>query len=108
MDDETKPYNFGEKGWRTLKLQAANWQKINIPEGNDYYYCTNVYEKIKDFGNAFGQAHRACKKIFDLRYRKMKDKYSEKEMIEQQGKILILIGTSEAVPERYTENLQQI
>ena len=48
LDGERKPYNFGEAGWRTLKLQGANWQK------NDYYYCTNVYEKIKDFGNTFG------------------------------------------------------
>ena len=66
MDDERKPYKFDKKGWRTLKLQGANCQKINIPEGNDYYYCTNVYEKMKDAGNVFGPGHRACKKIFDL------------------------------------------
>ena len=28
LDDERKPYNFGEKKWKTLKLQARNWQKI--------------------------------------------------------------------------------
>ena len=73
MDDKKKNKkktnlcNFGEKGSRTLKLQAANWQKNNIPEGNNCYYCTEVYEKIKDFDNALGQVHRACKKIFDLR-----------------------------------------
>ena len=60
--------------------------QINISKGNDYYYCTNVYEKIKYFGNAFGQAHRACKKIFNLRYTKIKDKYGKKEMLERQGK----------------------
>ena len=37
-----------------------------------------MYEKIKDFGNAFGQAHRACKKIFDLRHTKTKEKHGEK------------------------------
>ena len=73
LDDEREPSSFGEKGWRTLKLQGANWQKNDITEGNDYYYCTNVYEKVKDLGNAFGQANRACKKIFDLRCMKIKD-----------------------------------
>ena len=68
-----------------MKLQAANWQKNNFPEENDYYYCANVYEKTNDFGNAFGQAHRACKKMLDLRYTKIKDKYSEKDLLEQQG-----------------------
>ena len=53
LGGKRNPYNFGEKGWRALKSQAANWRKINIPEGSDYYYCTNVYEKIKNFGNAF-------------------------------------------------------
>ena len=77
-----------KKGWRTLKLQAANLQKVNIPEESDDYYCTKVYEKIKDFGNAFGRAHRACKKMFDLRYMKIKEKYGEKETLEQQGKFL--------------------
>ena len=24
LDDESKPYNFGKRGWRTLKLQGAN------------------------------------------------------------------------------------
>ena len=43
-------------------------------------------KKNKDFGNAFGQAHRACEKIFDLRCTKIKDKYGEKELLEQQGK----------------------
>ena len=81
MDDERKPYNFGEKGWRALKLQAANWQKNNIPEGNEYYYWTKMYEKTKDFGNTFGQAHKACKKIFDLRYTKIKDKYGENKFL---------------------------
>ena len=47
-----------------------------------------MYEKINDFGNAFGQVHRACKKIFDLWYTKIKDKYGEKETLEQQGKLL--------------------
>ena len=61
----------GEEHWY-YKLQ------INISKGNDYCYCTNVYEKIKDSGNAFGQAHRACKKI--------KDKYGKKEMLERQDK----------------------
>ena len=88
LDEERKPYNFGEKGWRRLKLQATNWQKISIPERNDYYHCTKVYEKIKDFGNAFGQAYRACKKIFDLQYTKIKHRYGEKETLEQQGKFL--------------------
>ena len=46
FDDKRKSYDFGENEWRTLKLQAANWQKVNIPERNKYYYCTNVYEKI--------------------------------------------------------------
>ena len=32
LDDERKPYNFGKKGWRTLKLQSANWQKIIFPK----------------------------------------------------------------------------
>ena len=66
LDGERKPSNFGEKGSRTLKLQCTKWQKIYIPKKSDYYYCTKVYEKIKDFGNAFAQAQRACKKIFDL------------------------------------------
>ena len=44
--------------------------------------------KINDFGNAFGQVHRACKKIFDILYTKIKDKYGEKETLEQQGKLL--------------------
>ena len=64
-----------------MKKGGEHWnykQQINIRKGNDYYYCTNVYEKIKDFGNAFGQAHRACKKIFDLRYTKTKEKHGEK------------------------------
>ena len=55
----------------------------NISEGNDYYYCTNVCEKIKDFGNAFGQAHRTCNEIFVLPYTKIKDKYGQKEVLEQ-------------------------
>ena len=46
-----------------------------------------MYEKIKDYGYAFGQAHRAYKKILDLRYTKIKDKYDEKEISEQQGKL---------------------
>ena len=49
LDDERKPYNSGEKGWKTLKLHDVNWQKNNIPDGNDYYNCTNVHKKIKDF-----------------------------------------------------------
>ena len=61
--------------------------KITIPRGTDYYYCTNVYEKIKDFGYAFGQADGAYKKIFDLWYTKIKDKYGEKETLERQGKL---------------------
>ena len=76
-----------KKVGRILKLQAANWQKRNnISKVNDYYYCTNVYEKIKDFGNAFGQAHRTCNKIFVLPYTKIKDKYGQKEVLEQQSK----------------------
>ena len=63
----------------TLKLQGANWKNNNIPEKNDYYYCTNVYEKI----NPFGQAHRACQKIFDLRCTKIKVEQGEKEILEQ-------------------------
>ena len=78
LGGKRNPYNFGEKGWRALKSQAANWRKINIPEGSDYYYCTNVYEEIKNFGNAFGQAHRAFKKLFHLWHTKIKDKYGEK------------------------------
>ena len=39
-----------------------------------------MYEKTKDFGSTFGQAHKACKKIFDLQYTKIKDKYGEKEL----------------------------
>ena len=71
-----------------MKLQAANWQKKNnISEVNYYYYCTNVYEKIKDFGNSFGQAHRSIRTV---------------------KQILILIGTSEAAPQKCTENMQQI
>ena len=45
LDEKKRPYNFDENGWRKLKLQATNWQKNNIPEGNDYSCCTNVYEK---------------------------------------------------------------
>ena len=36
-------------------------------------------KKLRIFGNAFGQAHRACKKIFDLRYTKIKDKCGGKK-----------------------------
>ena len=34
--------------------------------------------RIFSFGNAFGLAHKACKKIFDLWYTEIKDKYGEK------------------------------
>ena len=47
-----------------------------------------VYEEFKDFDNAFGQAHRTCKRTFDFRYAKIKDKYGEEEILEQQGKFL--------------------
>ena len=47
-----------------------------------------VYEEFKDFDNAFGQAHRTCKRTFDFRYTKIKDKYGEEEILELQGKFL--------------------
>ena len=46
-----------------------------------------MYEKIKDFGNSFGQTHRSIRTV---------------------KQILILIGTSEAAPQKCTENMQQI
>ena len=69
MDDKKKTHTILVK-----KVGGANWQKNYISEGNDCYYCTEVHEKIKDFGNALGQVHRACKNIFDLRCTKIKDK----------------------------------
>lgn len=69
-----------------LGTQDANWQKVNICEWNDYYYCAYVCQKIKDFGNACGQAHWACKKTFNLWYTKIKDEYGEKDVLERKGK----------------------
>ena len=35
--------------------------------------------KINDFGNAFGQVHRTCKKIFDFDTRKSKTNMAKKK-----------------------------
>ena len=44
-----------------IEIIRCQLAKNNISEGNDYYcYYYYVYEKIKDFGNVFGQAHSAC------------------------------------------------
>ena len=88
LDDEKKPYTFGEKWWRTLKLQGANCQNMISPREIIIATAQKVYEEFKDFDNAFGQVHRACKKTFDLRYTKITDKYGEEEILEQQGKFL--------------------
>ena len=76
MDNGRKLYNFGGKVWKASKLQAANSQKINIPRGHDYYCCTNVYEKIKDFGYAFGQ--ELIKKYLTFNIQKLKTNMAKK------------------------------
>ena len=65
-----------EKCEKHQKLQAANSQKINIPRGHDYYYCTNVYEKIKDFGYAFDQ--ELIKKYLTFNTQKSKTNMAKK------------------------------
>ena len=71
-----------------MKLQGANWQNMISPKEIIIATAQKVYEEFKDFDHAFGQVHRACKKTFDLRYTKIKDKYGEEEILEQQGKFL--------------------
>ena len=46
LEEERKPCISGEKGLKTLTLKAAYCHKIKIPEGNDYYYCTNVWQRL--------------------------------------------------------------
>ena len=83
FSDKEKAYNFGEGGWENFKSKAKKWQTLDIPEDNEYFIYTTVYETISNFNKTFGKSHRNCKKAFDLRYQKIKEKYGEKVIVEQ-------------------------
>ena len=102
LDNERKPCKFGEKGLRTLKLQGANWKKI------EYYFCTNVYEKINILVMHLVKHKEFVRKYLTFDARTSKTNKAKKKYSNSKGQILILIliGASEAVLQYCTENMQ--
>ena len=77
LKNKDKVLKLTNTGWEKFKEQGKQWKGLNITEDNEYYYFTNVYDKIHNSQNSFGKLHRDCKGKFFLRYQKSKEKYGE-------------------------------
>ena len=65
------------EGWPNLKEKAKLWGKINIPPTDKYYGFRNLYAKVSNMDNPFGQRHSKCRIDFSSKRGNYLNKYGE-------------------------------
>ena len=65
-------------GWPNLKEKAKLRSKINIPPTDKCYGFKNVYAKVSNMDNPFGQRHSKCRIDFSVNLATILNKYGER------------------------------
>ena len=59
-----KQQMLGQRGWMRFKGEAETWASIDIPIHDSKHRFTEVFGRVKDAEEAFGEVHKTCRTVF--------------------------------------------
>ena len=75
---------FGEKGWNNVTEKAREWSNLNIPQNDQCYGFTKVFEKIEGT-NLAGYAHNSCRIKFRTKCELFRQRFGVRDCIEERN-----------------------
>ena len=55
---------LGASGWEKFKNDAGNWSSLDITINNSLYIYTEVFSKVQNATEQFGETHKDCRASF--------------------------------------------
>ena len=59
---------LGASGWEKFKNDARNWSSLDIPINKSLYIYTEVFSKVQNATEPFGETHKDCRASFGTKY----------------------------------------
>ena len=75
IDVKEKRQQLGNTGWLKFKEDAEKWATVDIPVCEPKHRFTEVYARVADVDEAFGEVHKTCRTEFSNNISRFLKKY---------------------------------